>query len=293
MDLLRYYQYVLAVADEGSFTDAAYELGITQPPLSQGVRRLEERWGIRLFERGPKGVSLTREGNRLLPTMRALVAEAASLDHRARHLGQVACELGFGVDPALSSVADQIAARLRQVMEPPLRPRAGLPDALVRAVRSGELDVAVVQHPCATDGVHAGPPITLATSIIVPAAVGEERTESGWSQGSRGRIPLDLPLAIRPRDEAPAAHDLLLHEALRLGHVGDVLSVPADQLRTWVTSGTAWALVPTAGRPESGTGIETFPAPPRMRLRAAVVGGSPELVEQVQQIALDLAGPDE
>lgn len=291
MDLLRHYQYVLAVADEGSFTDAAFELGITQPPLSQGVRRLEERWGVLLFERTSRGVALTAEGRRLLPTMRALVTESTSLDHRARHLGRVVSELGYGVDPFLSSIADQVAGRLRHVIGRPVRPRTGCPDDLVGAVRSGDLDVAIVQHPCATDGVLTGGPITLATHVITPT--GAEPDEGGRAEKVRGGgIPLDLPLALRPRAEAPAAHDVLLHEALRLGHDGEVREVPSAQLRTWVSAGAAWALVPAGGSGGADEAIEIAPAPVRLRLRAAVVAGSQQLLDTVQGIARDLAGDD-
>ncbi len=56
----------VAVAEEGSFTRAAARLGVSQSALSQTVRNLEERLGIRLFNRTTRNVSPTEAGERLL-----------------------------------------------------------------------------------------------------------------------------------------------------------------------------------------------------------------------------------
>jgi DNA-binding transcriptional LysR family regulator len=59
----------LIVAEEGSFTRAAVRLGMTQPALSQIVRRLEARLGLRLLQRTTRSVSPTQAGARLLDTL--------------------------------------------------------------------------------------------------------------------------------------------------------------------------------------------------------------------------------
>lgn len=56
----------VAVAEEGSFTRAAARLGVSQSALSQTVRGLEERVGIRLLNRTTRSVSPTEAGERLL-----------------------------------------------------------------------------------------------------------------------------------------------------------------------------------------------------------------------------------
>src|SRR5690348_13309364 len=55
----------LAVARERSFTRAAAKLGISQPSLSEIVRGLEERLGIRLLNRTTRSVTPTQAGERL------------------------------------------------------------------------------------------------------------------------------------------------------------------------------------------------------------------------------------
>jgi DNA-binding transcriptional LysR family regulator len=59
----------LAVAEERSFTRAAARLGISQSALSQIVRRLEERLGLRLLMRTTRSVAPTEAGERLLETL--------------------------------------------------------------------------------------------------------------------------------------------------------------------------------------------------------------------------------
>jgi len=59
----------LAVAEERSFTRAAVRLGMSQSALSQIVRRLEERLGLRLLTRTTRSVAPTEAGERVLETL--------------------------------------------------------------------------------------------------------------------------------------------------------------------------------------------------------------------------------
>lgn len=59
---IRVLRYFLAVAREQSITRAADVLHVTQPTLSRQLAQLEEEMGVRLLERGTRGISLTAEG---------------------------------------------------------------------------------------------------------------------------------------------------------------------------------------------------------------------------------------
>ncbi len=65
----------LAVAEERSFTRAAARLGMSQSALSQIVRRLEERLGLRLLTRTTRSVAPTEAGERLLQTLTPAMSE--------------------------------------------------------------------------------------------------------------------------------------------------------------------------------------------------------------------------
>jgi DNA-binding transcriptional LysR family regulator len=73
----------LAVARERSFTKAAAQIGVSQSALSQTIRQLEERLGLRLLTRTTRSVSLTEAGARLLrsvgPRLDEVEAEIESL----------------------------------------------------------------------------------------------------------------------------------------------------------------------------------------------------------------------
>ena len=70
---LRQLECFVAVVDEGSFTRAARRVGITQPSLSQHIRALETELDGPVFNRLPRGVSLTPAGRTLLPDARIAV----------------------------------------------------------------------------------------------------------------------------------------------------------------------------------------------------------------------------
>src|SRR5437763_9412603 len=67
-----------AVAEQGSFTRAAAELGISQSALSHAIKALEERLGVRLLSRTTRSVSTTDAGEKLLRRLRPALAEIAS-----------------------------------------------------------------------------------------------------------------------------------------------------------------------------------------------------------------------
>ncbi|HTN41527.1 MAG TPA: LysR family transcriptional regulator, partial [Asticcacaulis sp.] len=67
-----------SVAKERSFTRAAAKLGVSQSALSQTVKALEERLGLRLLTRTTRSVSPTEAGERLLRTLSPRLEEIES-----------------------------------------------------------------------------------------------------------------------------------------------------------------------------------------------------------------------
>ncbi|HEX5507061.1 MAG TPA: LysR family transcriptional regulator [Pseudolabrys sp.] len=67
-----------AVAEHRSFAKAANKLGVARSTLSQNLRSLEDRLGVRLLNRTTRSVSLTQAGERLLTRLRPVLAELAA-----------------------------------------------------------------------------------------------------------------------------------------------------------------------------------------------------------------------
>lgn len=100
---LRQFEYLIAVAEEHSFTRAAERLLVSQPALSHQVKTLEDSVGAPLLYRGRRTVELTTLGSAFLPHAAAAVDGAAEATRAARAVGRLrAGELRFAT---LQSIA--------------------------------------------------------------------------------------------------------------------------------------------------------------------------------------------
>ena len=83
---LRHLRYFVATAEAQHFTQAAEQLGMAQPPLSQQIRQLEAEVGTPLFDRKGRGVRLNDAGRAFLACAQDILqrADAALQTARAR-----------------------------------------------------------------------------------------------------------------------------------------------------------------------------------------------------------------
>ena len=114
---LRHLRYLVAVVDAGTFTHAAERMFVTQPTLSQQIRRLEEMVGTPLLDRRRDGVRLTEAGTILLEesrTVLSMIEHGVSRSRQAAGVGRP--RLRFVLPPQLpEGLAADTAARLRSV----------------------------------------------------------------------------------------------------------------------------------------------------------------------------------
>lgn len=78
-------QYIIKIVETGSMNEAAKQLYITQPSLSNAVRDLENEMGITIFIRNPKGITLTKDGVEFLSYARQVIEQTDLLEERYKN----------------------------------------------------------------------------------------------------------------------------------------------------------------------------------------------------------------
>lgn len=82
---LKQLQYFVVCAQTGSFSDAAKVLYSTQPSVSKVVKALEDALGMQLFERLPRGIRLTVQGQKVYQYASRITNEISVLENMASH----------------------------------------------------------------------------------------------------------------------------------------------------------------------------------------------------------------
>ncbi|MFI1255564.1 LysR family transcriptional regulator [Streptomyces netropsis] len=155
---LRQLEYLLAVVETGSITDAAAHLRVSQPTLSQQLKSLERTVGTSLLERTPRGAHLTPAGRAFLPGARHALSGAERATGAARAVaGMVHGELHLAavLSVALGVLPSVLAAWHRQHphIDVVLHEYANL-DSFARAMTDATADVAIGPLPEGWDGPH-------------------------------------------------------------------------------------------------------------------------------------------
>jgi len=144
---IRHVKYFLAVADAGSITEAAKKLHLSQPPLSTAMAKLEAELGVTLFERRPRGISLTPAGRYLQAAGRRLIAEEGRVSATLRSMGKgLEGELRIGAEPMglWRVVSTRIARFLEDHQNVVLELMDAAPRTLLENLANGHLDLAVI-----------------------------------------------------------------------------------------------------------------------------------------------------
>lgn len=134
------------IAERGSFTAAAAELGYSQSAVSRQIAALETESGRSLFERHRTGVRLTRDGLILLRHARVVLDEIDEAQREFEGAEPDVHDIRLGVFISAGAVLLPRAMRALRAQRPDIRvtTREGATPALVRALRAGTLDMAVI-----------------------------------------------------------------------------------------------------------------------------------------------------
>ncbi|WP_419905152.1 LysR family transcriptional regulator [Kiloniella sp.] len=170
----------VAVAREGSITRASEQLFLSQPAVSAHIKAIEDTLGVTLFERNPKGMSLTREGKRLLSKAeQTLGAHRELIEEASRIKGHLSGKLNLG---AGSNSSTEALERLIKVFserfpEVEVAVKHGDSHETINAIRNGSLDAGFYNDAGTSDPTPDPDPVlsTLAVShfgIYLAAAPG-------------------------------------------------------------------------------------------------------------------------
>ena len=117
----------VAVAREGSITRASERLYLSQPAVSAHIKAIEETLGLTLFERTPRGMSVTGDGQRLLVKAElALAAHRKLIGEATRLKGRLTGRLRLGAAGDSSTRRSGASSRCCPSAAPRSRSRSGM-----------------------------------------------------------------------------------------------------------------------------------------------------------------------
>ena len=163
--------YILAVVDSGNFSRAAEHCFVTQPTLSMQIKKAEEQLGFSLFHRhGPK-LEPTAFGEALIPLLRQIQADFASIERlREEFSGTFRERLRVGIIPTISCymLQDCYADWQRLVPDTQLTIEELKTEELLEALEKRRIDLAVLAGPADTANVRSIPLFTEEMFAYVP-----------------------------------------------------------------------------------------------------------------------------
>jgi LysR family transcriptional regulator, hydrogen peroxide-inducible genes activator len=153
---VRQLEYLVAVADQLSFSRAADTCGVSQPALSSQVREVEQRLGLTLFERGRSGVTVPDHARPVLDAARRAIRAVDDVVDAAVDLsGELVGPVRVGVIPTMAPYLLPTLVRELRRRHPRSEPvlTEERTDDLVRRIELGELDVGLLAAPVPGEGL--------------------------------------------------------------------------------------------------------------------------------------------
>lgn len=143
-------QVLLVLSESKSLSQAAEQLYMSRPGLSQKITNIEKKFGKKLFDRTSTGISATREGELVIKFARnaaelerSLAAQLAAIDEHF----QSTLEVGMSMNDGVALLPKLVADYVREV-QPSARVHldAGYEPELVAKLHAGELDFALLEN---------------------------------------------------------------------------------------------------------------------------------------------------
>lgn len=143
-------EYMVAVADEGQIGLAAEACHVAQPTLSTGLKKIEDKLGVTIFERNRRSVEATPAGKRLIAQARDVLESAREIQRIAQsvrdpaagelRLGIIATIAPYFLPSLLPAVSDEYPELELTVVE-------GLTEELLDDLEAHNLDAVLLAQP--------------------------------------------------------------------------------------------------------------------------------------------------
>jgi LysR family transcriptional regulator, transcription activator of glutamate synthase operon len=254
---LRQLRYLVALAEEQSFTRAAEREHIAQPALSQQIQKLEQEVGLALVERTTRRVSITDAGELLVARARRVLAELYSANEELLSLrGMLSGRVTVGAMHTMGpiDISLVLAEFHERHPEVELTVREDFSDSLAEMLRVDEIDLAFLS---VTGRIES-------TGLALHQLIAEELV---------ALLPLNHPLADRESikmidlrgeqfisfREGARLRELLVRAAAEVGFTPDIRleSNEARRIRSLVSRGLGVAIMPRSDPEVPGMPIAT------------------------------------
>ena len=147
---IKQFQYVLTLYREGSFSKAAYSLNISQPSLSQYIKKIEKEVGVPLFDRTNGEVRITDAGRVYIETAHKILDLKHTMESRISDITENrAGSLIIGTSPYRAASMMPTVAKHFQLLYPGIHlvVREGTTIELMEGMEHGEYDLAITLLP--------------------------------------------------------------------------------------------------------------------------------------------------
>lgn len=196
----------VVLAEELHFSHAAARLGIAQPPLSQQIRRLEDRVGHALFRREPGRVTLTPAGRELLPAARHALTGLREGLAAAREVGSGRAgrlRIGFAASLALTVLPNLLRTSRERFPAVQLDIQEMTTTPQLAALHDRTIDIGLLREPSADDAELAFKTVVTEPFVaVLPSAHPLAAQRSVRVEQLAGS-----PFVLLPRAVGPQLHD--------------------------------------------------------------------------------------
>ncbi|QCP52748.1 LysR family transcriptional regulator [Trinickia violacea] len=247
---LRHLRYFVAVAELRSVRAASEQLHVTQPAISRQIQDLEGAIGVALFERTPRGLTLTDAGAAYLAEARDILARVDAANRLARRIAagvQGHLRIGFVENAAWSGIVSGALSAFEQAMPQvslELQPM-NTPEQL-EAIEAGQLDGGFCYRVgMSPEGIASVPVLEQNVVLAVPET---------WALGKAGAVAASeltgVAFVVFPRRVYPAYYDRLLSACAERGLTLDIRQEATTEtaILSLVSAGMGAAIVNAANR---------------------------------------------